>query len=61
MYKELGGYACKEFLASQEELEKTSSKAEITKRNPGSGRTLTQRKEDHRGEERMPGERDAVR
>lgn len=45
MYKELRGCVSKEFLTNQEELEKTSLKAEVIKRNPGSRSTLTQRKE----------------
>lgn len=50
---------------NQEELEKTSSKAEVIKRNPGSRRTLTQRKEAREKRncqsEGGVGERDAVR
>lgn len=54
MYKELRGYVSKEFLTNQEELEKTSSKAEVMKRNLGSRSTLTQRKEAWREEEELP-------
>lgn len=56
MFKELRGYVSKELLTSQKELEKTSSNAEIMKRNPGSRRVVTQRKEGQREEEELPGE-----
>lgn len=56
MFKELRGYVSKELLTSQKELEKTSSNAEIMKRNPGSRRAVTQRKEGQREEEELPGE-----